>query len=246
MPNFEQIPMNEEIEDTKTEKEDNENNKKKSGWIGRTIRNTAAGVLLAAGVGETLPAESAEAKFADKTLDINGEMLDSVKTKELGSPLGIEAEQDDLELRTFSLNQLGISMKDLQNEWLMYFNKEKHSYKGNWGDVKGRSAHAQMFSDFVSKKVEKICGKRCFVMTDKESKEISDQYKKRAENEDQAPQTYIDQREVVDGETETSFVVNRSKRSSTGALEFTHVHSNNFPFHDENGSPIELVIKIQK
>lgn len=33
MPNFEQIPMNEEIEDTKTEKEDNENNKKKAAGL---------------------------------------------------------------------------------------------------------------------------------------------------------------------------------------------------------------------
>lgn len=246
MPNFEQIPLNKEIVDEKPEKEDNENNKKKSGWIGRTIKNTAAGLLLATGVGEAVSPGSAEAKFADKNIDLTAEMLDSIKTQELGSPLGIEAEQDDLELRTFSLNQLGISMEDLQKEWLMYFNKEKHSYNGNWGDVKGRSAYAKMFLDFINKKVEQKCGKRSFVLTDKESKEISDQYKKRAENEDQAPQTYIDQRGVVGGETETSFVVNRSKRSSTGDLEFTHVHSNNFPFHDENGSPIELVIKIPK
>lgn len=259
MPNFNEgfpspvdnIPVNNnENEDIDSEDEFEEKknktasvNKSNGSRSGLKVGLLAGLALLGGGVKES---KSAEDMFTDKKIDEAGEMIDSIKIKELGTPLGIEAEEEDLEIRIASLNQLGISIEDLEQGWIKYFNSVKDNYQGNWGDVEGRSAYTEMFLAYLNKIIKEKCGKESFVLNEIESKKVSKLFQTRASNEDQAPQTHIGQRSVVGDKIETSFIVDKSTRDKTGKIQFSTVNTNGFPFRDKDGNRLELVFKVQK
>lgn len=235
MPNFENFPSSAPVpeNDTKKDKEGILDKVKKTGRKVAMVGALTAASLGAINQGHAESPENFNDK-KDKTEQMNkipGTLLE-----------GVEAEDEDLEIRTYSLNELGSSPEELGESFQEYYKKHKNKFSGTstFGN-KERKEWTEAYLQFLNEKFRDKIGGNSYVMTEKENEQITQLYRKRAEQMPQRKQVYIAQEKNVGGET-TTFRQNYSERGKTGKIEITTTASNT-PGIDNN---MEFIFKIEK